>query len=129
MVCYNTGMDTDAFIKVITETIDSLPEEFRTKLVNVDITVEDDPTEEQRVKLQLSPYTSLFGLFEGVPQNVPGEDRSYVPDKITIFRNPILRHFQTDEERREQIKNTVLHEIGHYFGMSEDQLHKLNNVS
>lgn len=121
-------MDTEGFIKVITETIDSLPEEFRSKLVNVDITVEDEPTEEQRLKLQLSPYTSLFGLFEGVPQNVPGEGRAYLPDKITIFRNSILDHFQTDEERKEQIKSTVLHEIGHYFGMSEDQLHKFTKL-
>ena len=121
-------MDTDAFEKVITETINTLPEEFRSKLINVDITVEDEPTVEQKITLQLDPLASLFGLFEGVPQNVPGEDRAYVPDKITIFRNPILRHFYTDEERKEQIKSTVLHEIGHYFGMSEEQLQKFTKL-
>ena len=121
-------MDQEAFQKVIVETIESLPEEFREKLLNVEIVAEDEPTEEQKEKLQLSPYASLFGLYEGIPQNVPGEERSFLPDKITIFRNSILEHFATDEERRAQIRSTVLHEIGHYFGMSEEQLHKFTRL-
>lgn len=118
-------MSIDEFDKVISETIDSLPEEFRTKLLNVEVTVEDEPTEEQKVKLKLSPYASLFGLYEGVPQNVPGEERAFLPDKITIFRIPILERYATDEERKAQIRSTVLHEIGHYFGMDEERLQKL----
>jgi predicted Zn-dependent protease with MMP-like domain len=117
-------MDQEGFKKVIAETVASLPAEFREKLLNVEIVAEDEPTEEQKEKLQLSPYASLFGLYEGVPQNVPGEERSFLPDKITIFRNPILQSFRTEEEIIAQIRSTVLHEIGHYFGMSEDQLHK-----
>lgn len=117
-------MDKVTFEKVIAETLDSLPEEFRSQMHNVEVTVEDEPTEEQKVKLKLSINSSLFGLFEGVPQNVPGQDRAYLPDKITIFRLPMLERYSSEDEIRGQINSTVLHEIGHFFGMSEGQLRK-----
>ncbi len=86
--------------------------------------VEDLPTEEQRIKLRLSKFASLYGLYEGVPQNIPGEEKAVLPDKITIFRLPILNRHETEEAVIEQIRSTLLHEIGHYFGMSEEQLKK-----
>ena len=117
-------MTTDAFFTIINQTIETLPEEFRSNLKNVEIVVEDFPTDEQKKKLKLSPFASLYGLFEGVPQNIPGEDKAFLPDKITIFRLPILERHESEEAVIEQIKSTLLHEIGHFFGMSEEELKK-----
>lgn len=111
-------------MEVINKTLETLPTEFKNNLKNVEIVVEDAPSDEQRMKLRLSPYSSLYGLFEGVPQNIPGEDKAFLPDKITIFRLPILERYGSEEDVNEQIKSTLYHEIGHYFGMSEDQLKK-----
>jgi len=117
-------MTTDKFIEIINQTLETLPAEFGNNLRNVEIVVEDVPTDEQKRKLKLSPFASLYGLYEGVPQNIPGEDKAYLPDKITIFRLPILERHDSEEAVIEQIKSTLLHEIGHFFGMSEDQLKK-----
>lgn len=117
-------MDEEKFRKLVEEALDLLPKEFAQKLDNVSVTVDDFPTDYQWQKANLPPGSLLFGLYEGVPQTKRGVYYSAIPDKITIFKNAILQVCSTEEQIREQVKSTVIHEIGHHFGLSEEELRK-----
>ncbi len=108
------------FEKIVKEGIKAIPEKFLRKLENVAIVVEDEPTPTQKKKLNLHPSWTLFGLYEGVPQLERGANYSAVlPDKITIFKNPIEALAGDEKDIKEMVKNTVWHEIAHHFGMNE----------
>lgn len=115
-------MDDWEFEKLVGEAIDSLPEEFAKRLDNVSVVVEDWPTPSQMKKMGLPTWALLFGLYQGVPQTKRGIYYSSIPDKITIFKSSILRVSRTPEEIRAQVRTTVIHEIGHHFGLSDEQL-------
>jgi len=120
-------MPEDGFYLYIEEALSEMPAEFREKLDNVNIFVEDFPSSEQIEKFRLREnHITLFGLYEGIPQT---KRANYgvggaMPDKITLFRIPILQHAQSHEELVSQIKSTLYHEIGHHFGMSEEDIRK-----
>lgn len=115
----------EQFSQLITEVMDELPEEHMAAVKNVAIVYSDEPTPEQRIELQLRHDQSLFGLYEGVPLPRRGGMTNYGPDKITIFKNPVLNYVSSYEELRKQVKHTVWHELAHYFGLDHDQIHKL----
>ena len=115
-------MDDAEFEKLVGEALDSLPEEFAKKLSNVSVTFADEPTPYQLRKMRLPPWALLFGLYEGVPQTRRGHYTAVLPDKVTIFKNSILRVSNTPEEVRAQVRATVIHEIGHHFGLSDQEL-------
>jgi len=117
-------MDDNKFRELVKEALDSLPKEFAEKLNNVSVTVDEFPTPYQLRKSKLPPYSLLLGLYEGVPQTKRGIYYSNIPDKITIFKNAILQVCQTEEDVRAQVRATVVHEIGHHFGLSEADLRK-----
>ncbi|HEX2128736.1 MAG TPA: metallopeptidase family protein [Solirubrobacterales bacterium] len=96
-----------SFEDEVTRALDALPPELAAKLENVAVVVEDENPDEP----------DLLGLYEG------GGD--YMPDKVTIYRIPLEADFPNPEELRRQIRITVLHEVGHYFGMDEDRLGRL----
>lgn len=117
-------MDED-FGKLVDEAVASLPKEFLEKLENVAIVVADVPALYQIRKLRLrGVYGFLLGLYEGVPQT----KRSYygvgghLPDKITIFKKSIMAIAHSENHLKEIVKNTVIHEIAHHFGMDESQV-------
>ncbi len=113
------------FEKIVREGIKAIPDKFLRKLKNVAIVVEDEPTSAQKKKLNIHPDWTLFGLYEGVPQLERGANYSAVlPDKITIFQNPIEAAANNNEDIKEIVKNTVWHEIAHHFGMDEIQVRK-----
>lgn len=117
-------MDTVDFEKLVDEGLEKIPLEFREKLDNVAIFVAWEPSYEQRRKMALRDGMTLFGLYEGVPQ--PKRGSGYVmavPDKITIFQNPIQTYARGKIDiMREMVKNTVWHEIAHHFGMNEEEV-------
>ena len=117
-------MDDDKFRQLVSEALDSLPKEFAEKLNNVSVTVDEFPSEYQLRKSKLPPWALLLGLYEGVPQTKRGNYYSSIPDKITIFKNAILRVSQTEEQVRAQVRATVIHEIGHHFGLSDADMKK-----
>ncbi|OGH17487.1 MAG: hypothetical protein A3C97_00430 [Candidatus Levybacteria bacterium RIFCSPHIGHO2_02_FULL_37_11] len=117
-------MDEERFRKLVAEAIDSLPEEFAKRLNNVSVVVEDDPSPKLLKSLKLPAWALLFGLYQGVPQTRRGFYSGVLPDKITIFKNPIQRVSKTEEEIKAQVRTTVIHEIGHHFGLSEEDLKK-----
>ncbi len=115
-------MDDKKFKQLVSEALDLLPKEFAQKLNNVAIVVEDSPSSNQLRKSKLPPWALLFGLYEGVPQTKRGIYYSHIPDKITIFKNSIERVARTEEEIKAQVRATVIHEIGHHFGLSDAEL-------
>jgi len=117
-------MDDKKFRVLVKEAISSLPKEFAEKLNNVIVTVDDFPTPYQSQKAKIPPQSLLLGLFEGVPQTKRGVYYNSIPDKITIFKNAIERVSQTEEGIKAQVRQTVIHEIGHHFGLSDEELIK-----
>ena len=110
-------MTREDFIKVVEESLDSLPQEFRDQIRNVAVLVEDLPPRSSRGR-QL-----LLGIFHGVPTTKKSFfDLSTGPDHIVLYQKNIEAVCSSEEEVREQIRRTVIHELGHYFGMSEEQL-------
>lgn len=122
------SIQDEDFEKLIGQAMDELPEQYIRNLNNVVVTYEDEPTPEQREKLKLRCNQSLFGLYEGIPRTQRGAGYNLVlPDKITIFKNPML-HFVADmSELRRQVKHTLWHEIAHHYGLDHDRIHALEN--
>lgn len=118
---------TDAeFDALITRAMDELPQQYIKGLDNVAIVYADDPDEHQRQKTNLQPHSLLFGLYEGIPLPKRGAGYTFVlPDKITLFKNPILAVSSTAESLFEQIKRTLWHEIAHYYGLDHDRISHL----
>jgi len=113
------------FEKLVKKGIKAVPKEFRKKLQNLAIVIEDEPSLEQLKKLRISKEGSLFGLYEGVPQTKRGNYGMVLPDKITIFQAPLERAARSEEELREIVRNVVWHELAHHFGFSEKAVREL----
>jgi predicted Zn-dependent protease with MMP-like domain len=114
------------FEALVTEALDELPQEFRPYLDNVAIVVEAVPTPALLQEMGLWPDHTLLGLYHGVP--LPERGFGYgnrLPDCITIYQQPIEALYQTPREIKEAVKETVIHEIGHFFGLDDDQLEEL----
>jgi predicted Zn-dependent protease with MMP-like domain len=113
--------------KEVARVIERLPRRFRSRLENVAIVVEDRPEPDLLLSVGLDPrHDTLYGLYQGTP--LPDRSALYppvLPDKITIFSEPLLRDFSDPEVLREQLRMTLLHEIAHYFGFDEDEIEKL----
>jgi len=106
-------MDTDRFEELVAKAIETLPEEFREQLENVDIVVANEPTRAQRRANRLGPHDTLLGLYEGVPQTERTQSYDLVmPDKITIFQLPIEESCRSDSQIIALVKRVVRHEIG-----------------
>ena len=112
------------FYELVERALEGLPPELSALLDNVAIVVDDRPDFSTPLVVEGSENT-LYGLYEGVPLTERGWGYSGVlPDKITIFREPLERDFEPDE-LEEQVRITVVHEIAHYFGFDEDRLEEL----
>ena len=121
-------MEDETFERIVDEAVESLPKEFKGKLNNVSVITADWPTPHQLRKLNIKAGHNhlLFGLYEGIPQT---RRRSYgiggpLPDKITIFKIPHLMVSRTLNDLEKRVRSTVMHEIGHHFGMSEEHIRK-----
>ncbi|NEG96880.1 Zn-dependent protease [Bifidobacterium sp. SMB2] len=111
------------FENAIEEALSLLPERFHRALANIGIAMDDEPNERELATME-DPHGELLGLYEGIP--LPQRTNSYggvMPDIITIFKGPHERICNTHEELVTQIRKTVMHEIGHYFGFDDDYLH------
>ena len=119
-------MDREKFEWLVARAVDSLPEEFRTKLENIDIVVEDWPTKYQLAQVGLKDDETLLGLYEGVPLTRRSSHYGLVPpDKITIFRKPIEAKCSHDAEITAEIQRVVRHEIAHHFGIGDARLRQI----
>ena len=135
-------MDDEVFEGLVDKAVGDIPQEFKDKMENVSIVTQDWPSGHQVEKIgggrrsdskanQGKQRRLIFGLYEGIPQTRRGRYGigGALPDKITIFKIPILMISRTYEDVVRQVKDTVIHEIGHHFGMSEEDIHKAMNRS
>lgn len=121
-------MPDEEFEKIVADGMDAIPKEFIDKIKNVAVTIADFPTRQQLDKVKARPGSTLFGLYEGIPQIKRGNSYSgVVPDKITIFKVPLLCVSSDLDDLKDRVKNTVWHEIAHHFGLDHDRIHELES--
>ena len=108
------------FARLVARALDDLPAEFRERMRNIEIVVEDEPSPEQ-----LRGDGELLGLYEGVPLTDRGAMEPYLPDRISIFRGPIERISASPRRQAAIVRDTVVHEIAHHFGISDKRLGEL----
>jgi predicted Zn-dependent protease with MMP-like domain len=119
-------MTDEEFAKLVSEAMDAIPERYALAMNNVGFVIESDPTPEQRTRLHLVDGMTLYGLYEGIPlTRRTGNYSGVLPDKITVFKNPILATSPNLEAARAQVKKTVWHEVAHHFGLDHDRIHDL----
>ena len=119
-------MDRERFEQLVARAVEDLPEEFVTRLENIDVVVEDWPTRAQLASVGLRHSQTLLGLYEGVPLTKRGRHYGLIPpDKITIFRKPIESKCKDDAEIVAEIQSVVQHEIAHHFGIDDARLEQI----
>jgi len=119
-------MDKEQFQDLVDQALQKLPEDFRNYLENVDVMVADWPSQRQLASARVRHRGQLLGLYEGVPRTGRGQGYNLVlPDRITIFQKPVESICRSPEEIELEVEKVVRHEIGHYFGLSENQLRNI----
>ena len=119
-------MDRETFDWLVARVVNNLPEEFATRLENIDLVVEDWPAPVQLTKAGLRRGETLLGLYEGVPRTKRSSHYGLVPpDKITIFQKPIEAKCRYEAEITAEIQRVVRHEIAHHFGIGEARLRQI----
>ncbi len=119
-------MNDQDFDQMITRAMDELPQKYIKGLNNVAIVYADEPDENQSKKAHLTEHSILLGLYEGIPLTQRGAGYNFVlPDKITLFKNSLLRVTNGPEQLFEQVKRTLWHEIAHYYGLNHDRIDAL----
>jgi predicted Zn-dependent protease with MMP-like domain len=105
----------EEFEELVGEALDTIPPDLAALMRNVVVLVEDD-----------APEPGLLGLYEGVPLTERGDTYAgYLPDRITLFRRPLQAICRTRDDLVEEVRTTVVHEIGHHFGIDDERLHEL----
>jgi predicted Zn-dependent protease with MMP-like domain len=123
-------MNRERFETLVAQAVETLPEEFKDRLENVDVVVEDLPSRSQLRENHVGRGFSLLGLYEGVPLTERNTNYGLVPpDKITIFQKTIEDACRGGDEMeiKEQIRQTVIHEIAHHFGIDDERLREIEN--
>lgn len=116
-------IDGAQFERLVAEALEELPQWVQDRMDNVEVVVAEAPTLAQRRRMGLPPGGTLLGLYEGVPQTRRTQGYNLVlPDKITLFRRPILAVCRTPEEVQERVRRVVVHELAHHFGIDDEQL-------
>ena len=112
------------FRELVSEALDGLPDEWADRLDNVAVVVEDEGSAEDLAAVGIDPATGreLLGLYQGVPLDARGVFYSALPDRIVIYRGPILRVARSRQDILRIVRETVLHELGHHFGLDEEDL-------
>lgn len=119
-------LSDEAFDALITKAMNELPQEYIKGLDNVAILYADDPDDYQKEQSHLHEHSILLGLYEGIPLTKRGTNYTFVlPDKITLFKNPILSVVNDEAELFEQIKRTLWHEIAHFYGLDHGHIDAL----
>jgi predicted Zn-dependent protease with MMP-like domain len=116
-------MTREDFERLVEEALRDIPRRFRRAMQNVALVVEDEPSAAIREEMELDPEEELFGLYQGTP--LPERSWGYgnaLPDRISIYQRPIEESCADEEEIRDCVAETVIHEFGHYFGMSEEEI-------
>ena len=119
-------MTREKFEKLVAEAIELIPRRFRREMQNLAVVVEDEPDDELLDELEIEPPDSLYGLYQGIP--LP--ERSWghgnvLPDRVTLFQKVIEADAADEDDVRAVIGETLIHEVGHYFGLSEEEIEEI----
>jgi predicted Zn-dependent protease with MMP-like domain len=116
-------MTRERFTALVEEALRGIPRRFHDAMKNVAVVVEDEPSQELLDDLEMEPDDTLFGLYHGTP--LTQRDSNYgntLPDRISIYQLPIEEACEDEEDIRQCVAETVIHEFGHYFGLSEEEI-------
>ena len=114
------------FENLVAEAVTLIPARFRREMKNLSLVVEDEPSAELLAEMEIEPPDSLYGLYQGTP--LPERSWAFgnaLPDRITIYQRPIEEDCEDDDEMRAVIGETLIHEVGHYFGLSEEEIEEI----
>jgi predicted Zn-dependent protease with MMP-like domain len=119
-------IEREAFEELVRRAVEALPAEFRDRL-DVDIVVEDAAHSEDYARTRVAPGSTLLGVYRGVPLTRRGAFYNMaVPDRIAIFQRPIQRLARDTDDLEARVRRVVLHEVAHYFGISDERLHEID---
>ncbi|MBA2393185.1 MAG: metallopeptidase family protein [Ktedonobacteraceae bacterium] len=111
------------FEQLVRETLDSIPEEFQKQMGNIIIMVEDEPSPDVLVSSHVEKGSLLLGLYSGVPLTALGSNQQMFPERITIYQHNIEKICHNDPVLiKERVRQTVLHEVAHHFGIDHDKM-------
>jgi predicted Zn-dependent protease with MMP-like domain len=114
------------FERLVAEAVELIPPHFRREIRNLALVVEDEPSEDLLEEMEIEPPDTLYGLYQGVPLPERGwAHGNTLPDQITIFQRPIEEDCEGEDEIRVAIGETLIHEVGHYFGLSEEEIEEI----
>jgi predicted Zn-dependent protease with MMP-like domain len=119
-------MTRHEFEKLVAEATTLIPARFRREMKNLAVVVEDEPSPTLLADMEIEPPDSLYGLYQGTPltERTWGFGNS-LPDRITIYQRPIEEDCEDEDEIRAVIGETLIHEVGHYFGLSEEEIEEI----
>lgn len=113
------------FEEIVAEAVANVPEPYKSRLENIAFIAEDEVSAKKAQQLKLGPNGLLFGLYEGLPPVARNTATKLLPDKITIYKGPHELVSQSLEDFKHRVGHTVWHEVGHYFGLNEQQIRSL----
>jgi predicted Zn-dependent protease with MMP-like domain len=114
------------FQRLVAEAVMLIPKRFRREMKNLALVVEEEQSADLLTEMEIEPPDSLYGLYQGVP--LPERTWAFgnnLPDRITLFQRPIEADCEDEDEVRAVIGETLIHEVGHYFGMSEEEIEEI----
>jgi predicted Zn-dependent protease with MMP-like domain len=120
-------MDRERFETLVERAFEELPDQFKTRIDNLHVVVEDLPDEHDMKGVHIRNPYSLLGLYTGIPLNKRGPDYGVypvLPDRIKLFRKSIERDCMNDDDIEARIKEVLIHEVAHYFGMTDQEIRK-----
>ena len=119
-------MKRERFQQLVVEAVTLIPKRFRREMKNLALVVENEPDAELLEEMEIEPPDSLYGLYQGTPltERSWGHGNS-LPDRITLYQRPIEEDCEDEDEVRAVIGETLIHEVGHYFGMSEEEIEEI----
>jgi predicted Zn-dependent protease with MMP-like domain len=119
-------MTRETFSRLVEEALEDIPPRFRDAMRNVAVVVEDEPPQQVLEEMEIEPGDTLFGLYQGTPLTERGWGYgNTLPDRISIYQLPIVEACADEDEIRDCVAETVIHEFGHYFGMSEEEIEEI----
>ena len=124
-IWYTSPMTRAQFERLVREALIQLPEEIHARLDNVDLVVEDWPTREQLAGSGIEDGQYLLGLYEGIPLTERYGYDMVLPDKITLFQKPIEAVCSSEEQTVKEVRDTVVHEVAHHFGVDDHRLEEM----
>jgi predicted Zn-dependent protease with MMP-like domain len=113
----------ERFHALVAAALDEIPEPFRARLATVEVIVEDEPSPELLRELGMDPRRdTIYGLYDGMADEIAFDSGPALPDRIALYYRPLVRDFRTPTAIQREIRKTVIHEVGHLFGLDDDEI-------